>query len=326
MSYLLPPVEAWSNWSAIFNDAAVWKPVIDAICAQEGITYQGIEPGYPGTHAVFVLDRKHVVKIFSSLLPTDELEREVLRSLEPNEGIPTPRVESVGTFCDRVEWQYLVMEHLQGEPLRKVRDTIPRQNLLDIAADIGLIVKALHKVDTTPLQQSLPGERFTELVERKRSEAPRQLVEKDIVTERCADEIRELLDATASALDSNAFVLVNGDVHEDHVLLNKRDGRWVVTGLIDFGDAYIGVRDYEWMPLWFSLFDQDVGLWRAFIEAYDAALLTGRELPRRALAWTLLHNFGTDSIVEEIEKMDNAGPIDSLDGLQELLWPQSIVG
>jgi len=326
MSYLLPPVETWDDWSAIFNDAAVWKPVVDAICARERITYRRIEPGYPGTHAVFILDRKRVVKVFSPLWPDDKREVEVVRELGPNEAIPTPHVEAIGTVHDRIEWPYLVMEYLPGQPLRKVRDSIPRQNLLNIATGVGRIVKALHSVDTTALQASRPVERFVRLVERKRSEAPGQLEEKGIVTERCSGEIRELLDATASDLDTEAFVLVNGDVHEDHILLIERDQGWVITGLIDFGDAHVGVRDYEWMPLWLGLFDRDAGPWRAFIEAYDPVLLTEKEFPRRALAWTLLHDFGTDSIVELIEAIGGAPKIDSLNELQEFLWPRTILG
>jgi hypothetical protein len=126
MSYLLPPVEKTIDWSAIFQYVAVWKPVVDAICVQEKITYRLIEPGLPGTHAVFILDRRHVVKLFSSIWPDDKLEREVLRALEPNEIIPTPRIESAGTFHDRIEWPYLVMEYVEGEQLGKVRNVIPR--------------------------------------------------------------------------------------------------------------------------------------------------------------------------------------------------------
>lgn len=326
MIYLLPPVETWSDWSAIFNDAAVWKPAVDAICAREKIVYQRIEPGFPGTHAVFVLDRKRVVKIFSPIFPDDQLERELLSVLETNETIPTPRIEAFGIFHDRIDWPYLVMDYIPGERMDVVRGSIPRQNLLNIAGDVGRMVRTLHQVDTTALQTFQPKERFVRLVERTRTDAPKELAEKGIVTERCSDEIRELLNATASKLDDGTFVLVNGDIHEDHVLLEERGGLWVITGLIDFGDAYVGVRDYEWMPLWLGLFDRDAGLWRAFIKAYDPVLLTDKEFPRRALAWTLLHDFGADAIVELFEKMGEVPKADSLDALQELLWPKSIVG
>jgi len=65
--------------------------------------------------------------------------------------------------------------------------------------------------------------------------------------------------------------------------------------LIDFGDARIGVPDYEWMPLWLGLCNRDIAVFRAFLEAYDSGLMADDALGRRIAAWTLLHDFGTDA-------------------------------
>ena len=59
---------------------------------------------------------------------------------------------------------------------------------------------------------------------------------------------------------------------------------------------------------------------RVFLEAYDRSLLTDEEFPRRVMAWTLLHDFGSDAIAELIEKTNAATPVASLDKLREILW------
>ena len=68
--------------------------------------------------------------------------------------------------------------------------------------------------------------------------------------------------------------------------------------MIDFGDSRVGVRDYEWMPLWIGLFDRNIDEMHAFIESYDRTLLADDTFPRRVMGWTLLHDFGTDAIAE----------------------------
>ena len=94
-----------------------------------------------------------------------------------------------------------------------------------------------------------------------------------------------------------------------------------MASIIDFGDAKVGLRDYEWMPLWFGLFDKDIGAMHEFLKAYDPVLMTDDELPRRMVAWTLLHDFGTNAVTEQIEKTNAPTPVGSIDVLQELLWP-----
>ena len=75
------------------------------------------------------------------------------------------------------------------------------------------------------------------------------------------------------------------------------------------------------MPLWFGLFYNDIGAMQEFLKAYDPVLLTDDELPRRMVAWTLLHDFGTNAVTEQIERTDAPTPVGSIDVLQELLWP-----
>ena len=92
--------------------------------------------------------------------------------------------------------------------------------------------------------------------------------------------------------------------------------------MIDFGDARIGVPDYEWMPLWLGLCHRDVAVLRAFLEAYDSRLMADDALGRRIAAWTLLHDFGTDAIAELFDASGATRPARSLEALQVLVWPE----
>ena len=68
--YLLPTVKAFKDWSPIFTDVGVWEPVIREICVQEGLSFSQMQAGYPGTNAVFILDRKYVIKVYHRYTPS----------------------------------------------------------------------------------------------------------------------------------------------------------------------------------------------------------------------------------------------------------------
>ena len=98
------------------------------------------------------------------------------------------------------------------------------------------------------------------------------------------------------------------------------DGVWQPTGIIDFGDVWIGDRMYELVALHLGLFDADRRLLRAFLDAYGFDDRLRRDFVRRAMAMTLLFQF--DTLGEVIESMPVAAQAASLGDLAELLWGQ----
>ena len=116
-------------------------------------------------------------------------------------------------------------------------------------------------------------------------------------------------------------VVVHGDLESDHILLTRTNDEWSVSSIIDFGDARVGVRDYEWIPLWLGLFDRNVDEMRTFVESYDRTLLADESLPRRLIGWTLLHDFGTDAIAELLNRTNTPTPVETFDDLCQTVWP-----
>ena len=129
------------------------------------------------------------------------------------------------------------------------------------------------------------------------------------------------MDEALAASRTAPRVVVHGDLNAEHLMLEQRNGRWTISALIDFGDARIGVPDYEWMPLWLGLCNRDATVMRAIVQAYDPALLDDGRLGRRIAAWTLLHDFGTDAIAELFDNTGATRPAPSLPALRQLAWP-----
>ena len=76
------------------------------------------------------------------------------------------------------------------------------------------------------------------------------------------------------------------------------------------------------MPLWLGLFDRNIDEMRAFIESYDPTLMSDQALPSRLIAWTLLHDFGTDAIAELLDRTNTTStPVKTLGDLSNIVWP-----
>ena len=322
MSFLLPPIATWEQWAALFDDVRVWRPVVDAICEREGIVYHRIEAPASNTNAVFILDERVVLKIYSPFWKECAFERRLMELLERDAAVPVPAVRAAGELRDRRDWSYLAMEFCAGRPLDELQAEMPQAALLEVAAKTGRMIRRLHAVDPEPLAATDKGERWDALVERRRREVLPELLDRGLIVPGIAPELQALLDEASAASRAAAQVVIHGDLNHEHLLIEERDGRWNVSALIDFGDARIGVPCYEWMPLWLGLCNRDVAVMHAFLKAYDPRLLADDAFGRRVAAWTLLHDFGTDAIAELFDTSGATRPARSLEALQALVWPE----
>lgn len=310
MSYLLPPIDIWKQWGAIFTDVDLWTPVISEICAREGIAYDSIKAGYPGTNAVFLLDRKHVVKVYNPVWKDFGVERELHAALGNVRAIPVPDIVASGQF-------------VEGRPVRELRDELTHCDLVDVAGRLGDIVRALHDTDVTTLEQLTLHETEPRISSRRKVEVVKELRDKRLLPDSVIDEMAAFLESTTTEHGAHPLVLVHGDLTEDHLLLEKRDGRWAITGLIDLGDAHACPPEYEWQALWLSLLGRNTEALRAFFDSYDPTVFDDHDFTQRAFVWSLLHDYGTQ-IVEEALSRPDAGQVRSLDDLRRLMWPDDI--
>ena len=322
MSFLLPPIATWEQWAALFDDVRVWRPVVDAICEREGIVYHRIEAPASNTNAVFMLDRRVVIKIYSPFWEECAFERRLMELLQHDAAVPVPAIRAAGEFRDRRDWSYLAMGFCAGRPLSELQAEMTQAALLEVAAQTGRMIRRLHAVDPEPLATIHKGERWDALVDRRRREVLPELLDRGLIVPSIAPELEALLAEASAASRSAEQVVIHGDLNAEHLLIEECNGRWDVSALIDFGDARIGVASYEWMPLWLGLCDRDVAMMRAFLEAYDPRLLADDALGRRVAAWTLLHDFGTDAIAELFDTSGATRPARSLEALQGLVWPE----
>lgn len=319
---LLPVIETWKQWGAMFTDVAQWTPTVREVCRREGIGFEHIEAGYPGTNAVFVLDGRWVVKIYAPFCHADfELERMLYPLLSETTHIPSPRLLAEGVLEDALHWPYIVMDFKPGQSIREVRTQISTPNRIEIAMALGAMTYELHGIPLIRVAQ-MPNLRsdWPAFHRQRLTGCLAELKTRVGLPAPILDEIAAFLTANVNG-ESAPLMLINGDLTEDHILLEEKDGWWRVSGLLDFADALIAPRAYEWIALWFGALDRQFDEFAAFMRSYNPAILLDGAFFQEALLFTFLHQFGAGIVADVLKKWRNSPP-ESLAELQRVLWPK----
>jgi hygromycin-B 7''-O-kinase len=251
------------------------------VCAEHGLDAQLLQPFSQGTNPVFAVGDA-VVKLYPprfSGLAAPELA--VAGRLYGRLPVATPRVHASGVLDG---WPYLVMGRLGGQELHDVWPTLDATDRLRIVQDVGHLLAAVHALPTDDLPEldsdwpAFVAQRTHGCVARHRAQgAPEAVLE----------QIPDFL-ASAAPLFPADFrpVIVSGDVHDYHLLVEQRAGRWELCGLFDFDDARLGHAEYDLAATGLFLTSGKPVLLRAMLEAYGHT-----PLGRRLLAYTLLHRY-----------------------------------
>ena len=320
-------INSWEDWTRVYQDVSVWRDLIDAICVREGIGYRRLQSASANTNAVFLLDRAFALKIYSPFWDEYDLERALLEALGPAAGIPAPELVGHGRIADGdgVLWPYLLTRFCAARPFSEIRPELSERDAASLAGQLGRIVRRLHSLDSSRFENDATAQAWTGVVSDRRRASVGELTDAGVLDPAIVGPLTALLDRAIAADVSDARVVVHGDLGADHVLCAPSDDGWRIEALIDFGDAKIGAREYEWMPIWLGFCERNPALARAYLDAYDPGLISDRQFPERAIAWSLLHDFGTDELIRQWREQGQPAPIERMDELLDLLCPASIV-
>ena len=320
-------VDSWDDWTRIYNDVSVWQPLVDAICVREEISYRQLRSASANTNAVFLLDRAYALKIYSPFWDEFEFERTLLEALNDHAEIPVPDVVGQGRIADGEggSWPYLITRYCGARPFSEIRGELSDEDARSLAAQLGRIVRALHDLDAGQLASDTTVRIWTDVVSERRRKALAEVTEAGVLADDLVEPLESLLDEVIAADLPGSRIVVHGDLGADHVLCAQVEDGWTIAALIDFGDAKIGVLEYEWMPVWMGFCGRDPALARAVIDGYGPGLLVDGDFPKRVVAWTLLHDFGTDELISQWREQSQPEPIETMEELGALLRPASIL-
>jgi len=258
-----------------------------------------------GSVPVFAVGDEHVVKLFPAAQRSFfNTERTALAGIEGLLPIPTPRTVGAG---EHGEWLYLVMTRLKGQTLAEAWDTIEVHDRVRLIREAGEALAALHATATDGLSSlAVDWPRF---MEAQRASCRDRQVAKGLASP-WADGIDDFL-ARWAPDGGDTRALLHTEIMREHLLVERREGAWHLSGLIDFEDAMLGAPEYDFASAGIFLTAAEPGFLRVLLEAYGGE--SDDELPMRIMAYALLHKYGNLRwYLERLAVPDRVGDLELL--------------
>jgi len=261
-----------------------------------------------GSVPVFAVGDQHVVKLFPQAQRSYwDAERAVLPHIESLLPIPTPRLVAAG---DHGAWLYLVMTRLPGRSLAEAWPEIGIGERPALIREVGEALAALHAIrsdEIAPVAIDWPG--FMEA--QRASCRDRQLATRLPLP--WVDAVDDFL-ARWMPKDDGSRALLHTEVMREHLLVDRPEGAWRLSGLVDFEDALRGAREYEWACAGIFLTCGQPELLHALLDGYGVR--PDDELPMRCMAYALLHRYS--NLPWYLKRMPARGKEGDLESLAQL--------
>lgn len=295
----LHPLEDLDGYQRLFTDVELWRPYVRMACRKAHLPCEEVHSSLPGTFPTFLVDQSWVVKFFGQLFEGEEAYRTELHAYQILAGcadLPIPSLIAPGVlFEDRPEgrWPFLIFEYLPGMSVGEVFEQMPEKERHAVAVEMGHFIHVLHSL---PLCEgpafSLSWQSSLTALEELSSSAVNRQRAWGALPEHLLVQIEGYLAPPERLLPlSKPPFLIHADLTADHLLGWFENGRWITTGVIDWGDAWLGGFYYELVALYFDLLHAEPALLKSCLKAYKPAAELLEDFPRRALSAALLHRF-----------------------------------
>lgn len=271
---ILPTIQSDDAYKQVYQDTDLWLPAMTQICHRHHLDATQLHRTTLGSHIVFRTGNL-IIKLFFHLWLEDyEAEAIVLAHLRD---LPTPQIVAQGWLED---WPYLIITAVPGTPALELWPTLTFAQKEDIVTQLGQLMRRLHEHPPLP---ALATDWDAFLAER---------IANSPTHHRVAEPWQSWIQKRLASFRQLSFtpVLLSADITEDHVLLSEENGRYQITGFIDFGDAKMGHPYYDFIaPFAFYTFGYPK-LTEALVSAYG--LKTTPEVQEAMTTYCLLHEFG----------------------------------
>lgn len=296
---------------------AAWHDAILEVCATHEIPCESVAPFPDGSNLVAEVNQQLVVKIFPAFHHHQwESERRALAHLGGT-ALPLriPTLIAQGKRDDG--WLYVVMGKVPGAPLSAHWDEIGAHDRVRLAEKIGSTMAAVHRVPLGDLS-SLPPEWDTFLDAQLANCGKRHASQG--VPQWFEQGLDNLLREWAPNKDSEAHVLLTGEYTPFNLLVQRNANGWQLTGMIDFGDAMVGPRDYDFLgPTMFTCRGEPALVAALFRGYFGENLAMTRQRRMRFMALAVLHRYANFNVQLCIPGWRER--VASFEALAELTWP-----
>jgi hygromycin-B 7''-O-kinase len=259
----LPVIANAADYERHFNDE-VWLQAAAIICARHKLRYASLRRSQQGENIIFFVDQEFVIKIFAPFRQCYLREKAALEFANGKLSIETPATLHAGEIEG---WSYIVMTRLDGFTAREVWTEVGAPARIEIVSHLGAALKNLHD-HAPPLSDPALNRDWRGFIERQ----AQTCVERQQGCDANPEWLESLPAYIAARLPllpiERKPALLHGDVHLGNLLLAQENGRWKISGLLDFGDSFCGFHEYEFVAPGVLMAQGNRRMQREFLLAY----------------------------------------------------------
>lgn len=291
------------------------EDIVRAVIQQHQLSGKVLTPFSEGTNIVFTYGDNTVIKVFPPFHRDQFLsELLVMRHVEGKLSIDTPILEHQGELFG---WPYLVMSKLEGTLLETLWEDMDPNNKMVIMHELGQLIREVHALPTAGLEAI--DCQWPQFLEKQIANAVEQHRDTGLAVHLLQqlptyfNTIQERLPKTKQP------VLLTGEYTPMNFLVKQVKGTWHISGLIDFGDAMLGLPEYDLLGPGAFLIQGDKKLLRTFLMSYGYLPdeLTD-QLSHQLTALMLLHKHSNLNIQVRIPNWQEK--VLTLNDLKNLVW------
>ncbi|MEE6449974.1 aminoglycoside 3'-phosphotransferase/choline kinase family protein [Gottfriedia acidiceleris] len=272
-----------------------WEGKIRKICELEKIDYEKLTRFSYGGNIVFSIDGEIVIKLYPSYVNDEFIkEKQVLEFLNRRTlSVDVPKLISTGQFEG---WSYLVMSELNGTLLIDIFDELSLDEKKQIAFDLGKIIREIH--DATISTKRDDYGQWKQFITNQLEQVENHHKNNGMNLELYTQLTSYVEDKTLQG--NEKIVLLTGEYTPFNLIMNKVEGMWKFTGLIDFADCFEGNSKYDLLgPIAFMFYPIE-GLNKIFLESYGyTSNELNESLQKELMTYLLLHRFSNISFYQE---------------------------
>jgi len=294
-STVLPAIAAEGEYVALLGRLEPWQSVVEEVLHRHGLTRAGraLRLGRAATYPTVLVGKGHVVKLFGPWWCGAESFEAETAAYDLLAGVELPVPSRLGHGNLEDGWTYLLLEQLRGRELGAWNRRLDRDAMLSLAGWLGQFCRALDSVPLPPTGYlGSSWDRFRAFISERREEVILRRSEPQRLAPHLQAQLADWLPPVETLLHmARPPVLLHGDLHDHHVFGTEEGRTFRPTGMIDFTDALVGDPYYELGPLFIHTFRADPQLLAAWLLERNLPPAGALGFPRRALAYTILHEF-----------------------------------
>jgi len=297
------------------HKAEIESALVQAVIDKHQLPEAPLKPFSEGTNIVYAYGDTKVIKIFPPCHQHQfNSERLVLKHLAGKLSISTPNLELEGELFG---WPYLIISKLPGTLLETLWETMPQHNKLVILRELGELIREVHALPTTELKAI--DSHWPKFIEKQSTNCLEQHRSKGLAATLLKQLPAYLESGIALLPPLKKSVLLTGEYTPMNFLVTQTEDLWHISGLIDFGDAMLGLPEYDLLGPGAFLIQGDKQLLGAFLTAYgyQPHELTAK-LSRQLTTLMLLHQYSNLNVQVRIPGWTLK--VSNLQDLENLVW------